>query len=751
MSNTKVTDAEALAFHLQPTPGKFEISATVPMTTQRDLSLAYSPGVAVPVQAIADSPEAAYDYTTKGNLVAVISNGSAILGLGNLGALASKPVMEGKAVLFKRFADVNSVDIELDTQDVDAFVNAVKLMGPTFGGVNLEDIKAPECFIIEQRLKEEMDIPVFHDDQHGTAVICAAGLINALHLSGKKIEDVKIVLNGAGAAGIACLELIKAMGAQHDNCIMCDTKGVIYQGRTEGMNQWKSAHAARTDARSLEDAMVGCDVFLGVSAKGAVTPQMVASMADNPVIFAMANPDPEITPEEAHEVRVDAIVATGRSDYPNQVNNVLGFPYLFRGALDIHARAINDEMKLACARALAELAREDVPDEVAVAYGRKLTFGRDYIIPTPFDPRLIHVIPPAVAKAGMDTGVARRPIVDMEAYTLNLKSRMDPTASILRGIHARAKRAQARMIFAEGDDPRVLRAAVQYQRSGLGKALVVGREADGKDLLTTAGMGDAYRELEVVNAKNSPHLPMYKSFLYERLQRKGFDQSDVHRLAARDRHVFSALMLAHGHGDGLVSGATRKSAHVLDLMNHVFDLGPGDGAVGITAILHKGRIVLIGDTVVHEWPNEADLADIAIKGAGVARQLGLVPRVAFVSFSTFGYPVSERAEKMHLAPMLLEKKGVDFEFEGEMAVDVALNAEAQKSYPFSRLTGPANVLVVPARHSASISVKLMQEMAGATILGPILTGVDHPIQICSTVSSETDILNMAIIAACNVG
>ena len=751
MSKTKVTDEEALAFHLEPTPGKFEITATVPMTTQRDLSLAYSPGVAVPCLAIAENPELVYDYTNKGNLVAVISNGTAVLGLGNLGALGSKPVMEGKAVLFKRFADVNSIDIELDTEDPDEFCKAVRLMGPTFGGINLEDIKAPECFIIEQRLKEEMDIPVFHDDQHGTAVICAAGLINALHLSGKKIEDVKIVLNGAGAAGIACLELLKAMGARYDNCIMCDTKGVIYQGRTEGMNQWKSAHAVKTEARTLDDAMKDCDVFLGVSAKGAVTPAMVASMADNPVIFAMANPDPEITPEEAHEVRMDAIVATGRSDYPNQVNNVLGFPYLFRGALDIHARAINDEMKIACAHALANLAREDVPDEVALAYGKNLTFGRDYIIPTPFDPRLIHRIPPAVAKAGMNTGVARRPIIDMDAYELSLKSRMDPTASILRGLNARARAAQARMIFAEGDDPKVLRAAVMYQRSGLGKALVVGRQADVKAKLEEAGLGDAVRELEVINAANTPHLETYKSFLYERLQRKGFDTTDVHRLAARDRHVFSALMLAHGHGDGLVTGVTRKSAHVLDLINHVYDADAKNGAAGITALLHKGRIVFMADTLVHEWPDENDLANIAERAAAVAKDMGLEPRVAFVSFSTFGYPVSERAEKMHLAPAVLEKRGVDFEFEGEMTVDVALNATSQKQYPFSRLTGPANILVVPARHSASISVKLMQEMGGATVIGPILSGVDGSIQICSTSSTANDILNMAVLAACKVG
>jgi malate dehydrogenase (oxaloacetate-decarboxylating)(NADP+) len=581
-------------------------------------------------------------------------------------------------------------------------------------------------------------------------VICAAGLINALHLSGKKIQDVKIVLNGAGAAGIACIELLKSMGAKHNNCIVCDTKGVIYQGRTEGMNQWKSAHAISTELRSLEDAMSGADVFLGVSVKGAVTSEMVKSMAPDPVIFAMANPDPEITPEEAHAVRPDAIVATGRSDYPNQVNNVLGFPYLFRGALDIHARAINDEMKIACARALADLAREEVPDEVALAYGTQLSFGRDYIIPTPFDPRLIYRIPPAVARVGMDTGAARRPIVDMDGYELSLKTRMDPTASILRGINARARSAQARIIFAEGDDERVLRAAVLYQRQGFGKSIVVGRESDVRQRLEAAGLGDAAGELEVVNAANTEHLEDYKNYLYQRLQRKGFDTTDVHRLAARDRHVFGSLMLAHGHGDGLVTGVTRKSAHVLELISHVYDVGPHDGAVGVTAILSKGKIILIADTLVHEWPNENDLADIAERGASVARALGLEPRVAFVSFSTFGYPISERAEKMRIAPDVLQKRGVDFEFEGEMAVDVALNVNEMKKYPFSRLSGPANVLVVPARHSASISVKLMQEMGGATVIGPILTGIDKPIQICSTVSSVNDILNMAAIAACNI-
>ena len=751
MKNTKFTRDEALAFHMEPVPGKWEVNATVPMATQRDLSLAYSPGVAVPCSEISENPELAYDYTNKGNLVAVISNGSAVLGLGNLGALGSKPVMEGKSVLFKRFADVNSIDIELDTEDPDEFCRAVKLMGPTFGGINLEDIKAPECFIIEQRLKDEMEIPVFHDDQHGTAVICAAGLINALYLSDKKIEEVKIVLNGAGAAGIACIELLKFMGARHENCIVCDTKGVIFQGRTEGMNQWKSAHAAKTKSRTLAEALDGADVFIGVSVKGAVTQEMLKTMAKDPVIFAMANPDPEITPEEAHEVRVDAIVATGRSDYPNQVNNVLGFPYLFRGALDIHARAINEEMKIACATALAELAREDVPDEVALAYGKELKFGRDYIIPTPFDPRLIFRVPPAVAKAGMQTGAARRPIIDLPNYELSLKSRMDPTASILQGMHVRARSNQATMIFAEGDDPRVLRAAVTYQRSGLGKSLVVGRDDDVKSKLEDLGLADAINELEVVNAAKTEHLESYKDFLYDRLKRKGFDPADVHRIASRDRHVFAALMLAHGHGDGLVTGVTRKSAIVLDRINHVFDANADNGVTGVTALIHKGRIILISDTLVQEWPNEKDLADIAENAAVVARQLGLEPRVAFVSFSTFGHPVSERAEKMYLAPAELDSRSVNFEYEGEMTADVALNMKAMEAYPFCRLTGPANILVVPARHSASISVKLMQEMAGATVIGPILTGIDKSIQICSTASNATDILNMAVLASCKVG
>ncbi|MFS4438413.1 NADP-dependent malic enzyme [Paracoccaceae bacterium GXU_MW_L88] len=752
MSNRrKVTDEEALHYHLHPTPGKLEISASTPMSTQRDLSLAYSPGVAVPVNAIAANPETAYDYTTKGNMVAVISNGTAILGLGNLGALASKPVMEGKSVLFKRFADVNSIDLELDTEDPDAFINAVKLMGPSFGGINLEDIKAPECFIIEETLKELMDIPVFHDDQHGTAVICAAGMINALHISKKKIEDVKIVLNGAGAAGIACIELLKRMGAQHDNCIVCDTKGVIYQGRTAGMNQWKSAHAVATELRTLEDAMKGADVFLGVSAKGALTREMVASMADNPVIFAMANPDPEITPEEAQAVRKDSIVATGRSDYPNQINNVLCFPYLFRGALDIHARAINDEMKIACAEALAKLARQDVPDEVGLAYGQKLSFGRDYIIPTPFDPRLIYTIPPAVAKSGIDTGVARRPIIDMASYKQSLRERLDPTASIVQALYARAMSRQARIVFAEGDDPRVVRAAVAFARGGLGQAVVVGIPEDIERMLQEAGMPEAINEIEVTNASLRPDMDLFADFLYRRLQRRGFDQRDTRRMANRNRHVFSALLVARGEADGMVTGATRKSAHVLEEIGHVYDVAPAQGAVGVTALMVRGRLVLIADTLVHEWPEAHDLADIAESAVKVARSFGLEPRVAFCSFSNFGHPMSERAEKMHVAPSVLDKRRVDFEYDGEMTADVALNADVMANYPFCRLSGPANILVMPARHSASICVKMLQELAGATVIGPILTGVNGQIKLCSTSSTSSDILNMAVMAAGEVG
>lgn len=744
-------DEEALAYHFTAPAGKLEIVATKPMATQRDLSLAYSPGVAAPVRAIAEDPETAFDYTARGNMVAVISNGTAILGLGNLGALASKPVMEGKAVLFKRFADVNCIDLELDTEDADEFINAVKLLGPSFGGINLEDIKAPDCFIIEQRLREEMDIPVFHDDQHGTAIICVAGLINALHLTDRKIEDVKIVLNGAGAAGIACIELVKSLGAKPENCIACDTRGVIYQGREAGMNQWKSAHAIKTEARSLADAVKDADVFLGVSAKGALTPEMLLSMAPSPIIFAMANPDPEITPEDAHEVREDAIVATGRSDYPNQVNNVLGFPFIFRGALDVNARTINEEMKIAAANALAQLAREDVPDEVAAAYGGRTTYGPEYIIPAPFDPRLIHVIPMAVAQAAMDTGVARRPIMDMEAYELSLRARLDPTANMLEALTSRARNEQRSVIFAEGQDERVLRAAVSYARAGLGEAIVVGRQAEVAAMLKDGGMADAINDITVMNSSLTEHLDEYTDMVYAKLQRRGFLRRDCYRRVARDRHIFSAAMLAAGHADAMVTGVTRKSAVVLDDIGRVFDTRQGQKVVGVSAVLTQGRTVLVADTMVHEMPTGPELADISEQAAGVARRLGLEPRVALLSYSTFGYPTSERSDNLREATLLLEERGVDFEFDGEMAADVALDPEAMAAYPFCRLTGPANVLVMPARHSASISTKMLQQLEGTTVIGPILTGLERPVQICAMNATVSDILNMAVIAATKVG
>ncbi|MEM7522511.1 MAG: NADP-dependent malic enzyme [Pseudomonadota bacterium] len=748
---TRQLDEDALAYHFAAPAGKLQVQATKPMATQRDLALAYSPGVAAPVRAIADDPETAFDYTSRGNMVAVISNGSAILGLGDLGALASKPVMEGKAVLFKRFADVNAIDLELDTDDAETFINAVRIMGPSFGGINLEDIKAPDCFIIEQRLREEMDIPVFHDDQHGTAIICVAGLINALHLTRRNIEDCKIVLNGAGATGIACIELVKSLGAKPENCIVCDTRGVIYQGRKDGMNQWKSAHAIVTEARSLEDAMEGADVFLGVSAKGAVTEDMVSSMAKDPIIFAMANPDPEITPEEAAAIRPDVIMATGRSDYPNQVNNVLGFPFIFRGALDVNARTINEEMKIAAAEALAMLAREDVPDEVAAAYGSRPTYGPDYIIPAPFDPRLIHVIPPAVATAAMDTGVARRPILDMEGYELRLKARLDPTANMLQALTARARSEQKTVVFAEGQDERVVRAALAYQRGGMGKALVVGRDDEVAAILRKSGQGDAIGELEVVNAEKSTELDAYVAALYAKLQRRGFLERDCYRRVARDRHIFSACMLAHGDADAMVTGVSRKTAVVLSDVGRVFDTRQGRKVVGVSAVLAQGRTVLVADTMVHEMPNGRELADIAEQAAGVARRLGLEPRVALLSYSTFGYPTSERSSNLREAVTILEGRGVDFEFDGEMAADVALNPDAMKAYPFCRLSGPANVLVMPARHSASISTKMLQELEGTTVIGPILTGLEKPVQICSMGATVSEILNLAVIAATEVG
>ncbi len=745
------TDQEALLFHQEGKPGKLEINPTKPMATQRDLSLAYSPGVAVPVRAIAEDPSRAYDYTTRGNLVAVISNGTAILGLGNLGALASKPVMEGKAVLFKRFADVDSIDLEVDTEDADQFINAVRYLGPSFGGINLEDIKAPECFIIEQRLRELMDIPVFHDDQHGTAIIAAAGLINSLHLTGKDLKSVRIVCNGAGAAGIACIELVKALGVPHDNVILCDTKGVIYQGRTDGMNQWKSAHAVKTDARTLYEALKGADVFLGVSVKGALTEDMVRAMAPNPIIFAMANPDPEITPEEVAAIRDDAIIATGRSDYPNQVNNVLGFPYIFRGALDVRATTINDAMKVACAQALAALAREEVPDEVAAAYrGSRPKFGPDYIIPVPFDPRLISTIPPAVAQAAMDTGVARRPIIDMDQYKHQLSARRDPVAGTLQRIFSKVRQAPKRVVFAEGEEEPMIRAAVSFVNQGLGEAILIGREDEIREAAAGAGVDLARSGISIQNARNSTRNADYAQYLYTRLQRKGYLLRDCQRMVNNDRNYWGAIMVARGDADAMVTGITRNYSVALDTMRQCIDTKPGHRVIGVSVALCRGRTVLIADTTVHDMPNAEELADIAEEAAHVARRLGYEPRVAMLAYSTFGHPKGERAERVQEAVRILDRRRVDFEYDGEMAADVALNMDKMAAYPFCRLTGPANVLVMPAFHSASIATKMLQELGGSTVIGPLLVGFDKPVQIVPMGAKDSDIVNMAAIAAYNV-
>jgi malate dehydrogenase (oxaloacetate-decarboxylating)(NADP+) len=744
------TDFEALAFHKEPTPGKIAVVPTKPMATQRDLSLAYSPGVAVPVLAIAEDPDTAYDYTSKGNLVAVISNGTAILGLGDLGALAAKPVMEGKCVLFKRFADVDSIDVEVMSRDADEIITVVKNIGVTYGGINLEDIKSPECFRIESELQELLDIPVFHDDQHGTAIISAAGLINACEITGRKLSEIKLVLNGAGAAGIATLDLIKAMGVKAENCIAVDTKGVIYRGRTESMNQWKSAHAVETDARTLSDALKGADAFFGLSVKGALTPDQVKLMAERPIIFAMANPDPEITPEEAKSVRPDAIVATGRSDYPNQVNNVLGFPYIFRGALDVRARRVNMEMKIACANALAQLAREDVPDEVTAAYhGGHLKFGPDYIIPSPFDPRLIWYIPPFVAQAAMDTGVARRPILDMEAYREALARRLDPTAGFLQKISgAVLSGRKKRIVFAEGEEPQVIRAANAFQSQGLGKAILIGREELIAENMAAVGLDPAEAKLEVLNARLSRHNPEFVDFLYGRLQRQGYLRRDVLRLINQDRNSFAACYVARGYADGMVTGVTRAFDQALEEVLRVIDPAPGGRLIGMSIVLARGRTLFIADTNVTEMPEAEELVEIAVEAAGAVRRLGFTPRLAFMSYSAFGNPMGERSEKVRAAVAMLDARGdVGFEYEGEMPPELALEPERRADYPFMRLTGPANVLIMPAIHSASISTKLLQSIGEATVVGPVLLGLSKSVQICPLSASVSKILNMAMMAA----
>jgi len=745
-SNVKFSEAEALEFHAMGRPGKIEIIASKPMATQRDLSLAYSPGVAVPVRAIAENPDLAYDYTAKGNLVAVISNGTAILGLGNLGALASKPVMEGKAVLFKRFADVDSIDIELDTEDPDKFIEAVALMEPSFGGINLEDIAAPECFIIEQTLRERMNIPIMHDDQHGTAIISAAGLINACFLTNRRLKDIQVVVNGAGAAAIACTELIKAMGVPHDHVIMCDRKGVIWQGR-EGLDQWKSAHAVKTDRRTLEEALKGADVFLGLSAAGALKPEMVEHMAKQPIIFAMANPDPEITPPEAKAARPDAIVATGRSDYPNQVNNVLGFPFIFRGALDVRATTINNEMKIAAANALAELAREAVPEEVAAAYGGKAhSFGPDYIIPAPFDPRLMEIVPAAVAKAAMDSGVARRPIEDLDAYRTALRSRLNPTTSVLSLAYEAARANPRRVLFAEGEEDVVLRAAVAFRDGGYGIPLLVGRD-DVHDRLRALGVEDP-ESFTVFNSRNYARVPEMADYLYQRLQRRGYMHRELERIVNQDRNIFASLLLAMGEADAMITGVTRPYAQAFRQIRRVLDPQDGVTPFGIHVMVGQSHTVFIADTTVTERPTGDQLAEIAIQTAGVARRMGHEPRVAFLSYSNFGNPEGSFLERIRDAVKIMDgKEGVDFEYEGEMSPDTALNPELQKLYPFMRLTGPANVLVMPGLQTANISAKLMRELGGDAVIGPMLVGMKQQVQIAAMSASASDLVTLAVLAA----
>ncbi len=753
----RVSAEEALALHSSGRPGKLETRISKPITTARDLSLAYSPGVAEPCLQIHRDPSLAYDYTTKGNMVAVVSNGTAVLGLGNLGALASKPVMEGKVALFKRFADVDGIDLCIDTEDVDQIINCVRYLGPSFGGINLEDIKAPECFIVEQRLRELMDIPVFHDDQHGTAIVAAAGLINACHLTGRDLKSVKLVVNGAGAAAIACVELLKAMGAHPQNITLCDTKGVVYQGRTEGMNQWKSAHAIKTDARTLTQALAGADAFFGLSVKGALTKEMVAGMADKPIIFAMANPDPEITPEEARAVSPDAIIATGRSDYPNQVNNVLGFPYIFRGALDVRASTINEAMKIAAAEALAMLAREDVPDEVTTAGsggagGRRLMFGPEYIIPNAFDPRLMSRLPPAVAKAAMDSGVARRPITDLRKYARELSGRLDPTANALDAIMERVRSSPRRVVFAEGEEAKIVRAAVAFRNAGYGTPILIGREDRVRNTMASLGLGDI-EGIEIHNARLSHRNAAYAEFLYGRLQRRGLLARDCQRMVNQDRNVFAACMVATGDADAMVTGLTRSNSVCLDDIGQAIDTAPGKIAFGLTLMLgEQGRSIFIADTLIHERPNPSELADIVIGAAAAARRLGQEPRVALLSHSTFGNPMHATGNAMREAVALLDARkaageAIDFEYDGEMSPDVALDESYRALYPFCRLTGPANVLVMPGLHSSHITSRLAPRLGGGGTIGPLLIGLSHAAQLLPMDASVSQIVDIATIAA----
>ena len=743
---SKITEQDALNFHSEGKPGKFEIHPTKPLTTQRDLSLAYSPGVAHPCLEIEKDPQASYKYTNRGNMVAVITNGTAVLGLGSIGALASKPVMEGKAVLFKKFADVDSIDLELDTTDIDTFVNAVKIMGPSFGGINLEDIKAPECFIIEQRLRDAMDIPVFHDDQHGTAIVAAAGLINSTHISGKKLKDIKLVVNGAGAASLACVALIKSMGVSDENIIICDSKGVIYLGRTEGMNEWKSIHAVDTPKRTLAEVMVGADAFFGLSVSGALTKDMVKSMAKDPIIFAMANPDPEITPDEAHSVRDDAIVATGRSDYPNQVNNVLGFPFIFRGALDVRATAINDEMKIAAANAIADLAREEIPEEIASAHNmQNIKFGKGYIIPMPFDYRLMSTVPPAVAKAAMDSGVALKPLDSIKDYEISLKARIDPTASAMQGIFNLVKNNPKRVIFAEGDSERVLRAASAYKDAGYGDAIVVGDTDIIRKKIEDMNLDES---LEILDPATSENITKYTETLYNQKWREGYMKRDISSLLKNDRNVFAFASMIDAKADATITSISKTYSKNFDNVNTFVPTIKNREPMGVMMIMAKGKTYFIADAVSHANPDSYQLANIAQMTAGFARRMGHVPRVAFISFSNFGEPECGTHKRLSAAVKELDNRGVNFEYDGEMVATVALDYELQKRvFPHTNLSGPANVLVMPGLSSAHIASRLIQELGEGTIIGPLLLGFDYPVQIPQMNSTSNDIVNLAALTA----
>ena len=751
MSNAKKEERlrkEALEYHEAEPQGKIKVVPTKPHSTAHELSLAYSPGVAYPCLEIEERPEDAYRYTSKGNLVAVISNGTAVLGLGNIGALASKPVMEGKGLLLKTFAGIDVFDIELDVDSIDSFIAAVKAMAPTFGGINLEDIAAPDCFIIEQKLKEILDIPVFHDDQHGTAIITTAALINALDICNKSIKKIRVVVNGAGASAQACTELFIKFGVPSKNITMLDRKGVIYKGRTEGIDKWKSRYAVDTKLRTLKDAINGADVFLGLSAKGVLKKEMVKSMAKNPIIFACANPDPEISPEEINEVRDDAIIATGRSDYPNQVNNLIGFPYIFRGALDVRSKTINEEMKVAAAEAIAKLAREDVPDEVVAAMGgERPHYGKDYIIPSTFDPRLISIIPAAVAKASIESGVARKNISNFEIYKDQLKQRLDPTVTIMQGINSFIKKNQKRIVFADGEDENNLKAAIAFKNSKLGIPILIGKESKIKEQIKNIGYNENF-DIEIVNSKDTKKRDRYVHHLFKKLQREqGLLERDCDRLVRNDRVIWAACMVACNDADGAVTGNTRRFGASLEKIKQVVDVRKGEIMFGLNMVVHKGKTIFIGDTSVHEYPTSEQMAEIAISTARVVRLFGFDPKVAFVSHSTFGQPITSRTKHIRNAVEILKQKKVDFEFDGDMQPDVALNEEYKSLYPFSKIVGNANILIMPGQHSAAISYKMMKTLGDTKVIGPLLIGLGLPIEIAPLRSSTSEIINLASIAA----